>query len=235
MILGMRRKTSEFVIRIREELEKVANPANAPAMAHYMRDQFPFLGVTTPERRAALRRRLGTMEAPNARFIARLSRLLWAEPDREFQYVACDLLARWNRSLDHKFLSGTMETLITSKSWWDSVDGLRPAIMAVLLRDPSAVPLMYKWIESDNIWLVRSALIHQLTLRGRADRQRLFDLCSRRAADAQFFMAKAVGWALRDYSYVDPKAVLSFVANHAELSALARRESLKAIKRNHTG
>jgi len=221
-----------LLLRIRQELEKAANPGIAPAMSRYMRDQFPFLGVPTPVRRAATRRVLGRMAAPDAGVIARWSRRLWAEPEREFQYVACDLLARWNRALDHRFLAETVEALIISKSWWDSVDALRPTVMAVVQREPGAVNQMYKWIESENIWLVRSALMHQLTLRGGADQRRLFELCARHAKDTEFFVAKAVGWALRDYSYSDPKAVLSFVARHPELSPLARREALKVIKRN---
>ena len=90
---------------------------------------------------------------------------------------------------------------------------------------------MYQWITGENKWIVRSALTHQLTLKAQTDTERLAELCSIRAEDGEFFIAKAVGWALRDYSHTDPSWVSKYVGSHPELSALARREATKVISR----
>jgi 3-methyladenine DNA glycosylase AlkD len=90
---------------------------------------------------------------------------------------------------------------------------------------------MEKWIMSNNIWIVRSALIHQLTLGNRTDAQLLFEFCEIQATEKEFFVSKGLGWALRSYSYVDPKAVKKFIKDHPELTPLAKREGLKAINR----
>lgn len=220
-----------LISRIRSELELVADESRAPDMARYMRDQFEFIGVTSENRRTAMRAALVGMEKPSSEELVDMARQLWIEPEREFQYVACDLLVKWNALLPASFVIDDAPWFITHKSWWDTVDSIRATVGALVLRSPELESTMFEWIESDNKWLVRSALIHQLTKRYFSDEQRLFALCERRASDKEFFIAKAVGWALRDYSHRNPQAVIDFVEQHPELSALARREALKAINR----
>jgi 3-methyladenine DNA glycosylase AlkD len=98
---------------------------------------------------------------------------------------------------------------------------------------PSERAVMDRWLVDDNIWLARTAIIHQLDWKADTDADWLFAACLRRAGDREFFIRKAIGWALRSYSYVDPTAVETFVTTHAvQLSGLSRREGLKAIERN---
>lgn len=220
-------------------------------MAAYLRDQFPFLGLGSRQRTTALATAWRDLRVPSAGELARAARDLWTLPQREYQYAACDLLGRFVRhstGLDaaaHLLApsatvttvtngtagtAGVVEELITTKSWWDTVDALRKVAVAPLVAaSPQLVAVLDGWIGSDDRWLVRSAIIHQLGYHGRTDADRLFAYCALRATDREFFIAKAIGWALRTYARVDPDAVLAFVGAHPELTPLARREALKHL------
>ena len=222
-------------------LQPLADPVRAAPMAAYMRDQFPFLGVGTPIRTAAVRRAWHDLPSPSAGDLAAAVTALWALPHREYQYAACDLLQRFGRRpgpyQDASLLgppgagaTGVIQRLITSRSWWDTVDSLRKvAVGPLVAAHPHLGTVLRTWIEADNRWLVRSALIHQLGYGERTDADLLFTFCARRAADREFFVAKAVGWALRTYARVAPDAVRAFVEGHPELTKLARREALKHL------
>lgn len=203
----------------------------AQGMSAYMRNQFPFLGISTPARRKVVTDALHGYLKPNQDELVELARALHELPEREFQSAGVDVLVHYKHSIDPTFLNESAEFFITHKSWWDSVDALNPLIRHLVYTNPASVPLMYQWITNDNMWVVRCSLTHQLTMKKDTDAQRLADLCSTRAADTEFFIAKAVGWALRDYSHSNPEWVRGYVDSHAELSPLARREALKAIER----
>jgi len=215
-------------------LHPLADPVRGAAMAAYQRDQFPFLGISSPARRAALRAGWSGLPAPSATGLARAARDLWGLPHREYAYAACDLFGRFLRSPgaldDAALLTGTVQELITTASWWDTVDALRSvAVGPLVLAHPELVGTLRRWIEDDDRWLVRSAIIHQLGYGARTDAALLFAFCARRAPDREFFVAKAVGWALRTQARRDPEGVRAFVAAHPELSPLARREALKHL------
>jgi 3-methyladenine DNA glycosylase AlkD len=213
-------------------LRPLADPDRTTAMARYMRDQFPFLGIGTPARTAALRAAWRQLQAPPAGSVdlAAAAGALWALPHREFQYAGCDLLGRWIRHAGPELLTGGVEQLITTKSWWDTVDALRSvAVGPLVAAHPELVAVLQRWIESDDRWLVRSAIIHQLGYREHTDADLLFAFCARRAGDREFFVAKAIGWALRTHARREPDAVRRFVDDHPELTALARREALKHL------
>jgi 3-methyladenine DNA glycosylase AlkD len=229
------------VTAARTALEPLADPARAVPMAAYMRDRFPFLGIPSPARRAALRAGWKGLPVPSAAELGAAATALWQLPGREYQYAACDLLERHvarrhgvrDPAALEGLLEGTVEQLITTRSWWDSVDALRSAAVGPLVAaHPGLVPVLERWLESDDHWLVRSAIIHQLGYRERTDATRLFAFCARRAADREFFVAKAVGWALRTYARQAPDDVRAFVAAHPELTPLARREALKHLGAN---
>jgi 3-methyladenine DNA glycosylase AlkD len=113
------------------------------------------------------------------------------------------------------------------------VDELAKHAVGPLVRaDTGLVPVMDDWIDSENIWRARTALLHQLAYKGSTDADRLFAYCRRRAADKEFFIRKAIGWSLREYSKTDEAAVRSFVAElDDQLSALSRTEALKWLER----
>ncbi len=226
----------DVVARAQNALRPLADPGRAVRMAAYMRHQFRFLGIPSPGCTAALRTAWTGVGPPSQGELSSATLALWALPEREFQYAACDLLARWvgttkrAATVGPDLLTGTVQQLITTASWWDSVDSLRSAAVGPLVAaHPQLRSTMSVWIDSDDRWLVRSAIIHQLGYRDDTDAELLFALCARRADDREFFIAKAIGWALRSYAWHQPDAVRQFVAAHPELTPLARREALKHL------
>lgn len=219
---------------LRETFSSHANAHVGLGAAAYMRNQFEFLGIQTPLRRELSKDVVKLSTELSERELISLCKELWAQPEREFQYVACDLLAKNAARLSPGLVKRDATWFIKNKSWWDSVDSVRKSIEVVVSANSELKSEMEKWIVSNNKWIVRSALIHQLTLGDRTDGKLLFRFCEIQASESEFFIAKAVGWSLRSYSYVDPKAVTKFVQDHPELTPLAKREGLKAINRKST-
>ncbi len=212
--------------RIAATFEARRDAAQAQPMAAYMRHQFPFLGIPTPARRPLLREALAGMEPPTEADLRALAALLWAKPEREYQYAACDILGRWQGRCGPGFLP-VAKTLITRKSWWDTVDSLAARVVGpIVRRHRELAATMDAWLTDDQMWLARTAILHQLAWKGQADSDRLFRYCAARATDREFFIRKAIGWALREHSKTDAEAVRAFVAAHPELSGLSQREAL---------
>src|SRR5579859_5127448 len=221
---------ADLLERLVTAYRAAADPVRAPAMRAYMRDQFPYLGIPSPRRRTVSRQVLAGVPAPTEADLDAVSRACWALPEREYQYFACDWLARHARRLGPAFLD-TAGYLVTTKSWWDTVDMLADNVVgAIVLAHPSTVSTMDSWLDSGNLWLARGAVLHQLRYRERTDVERLFRYCLARAGHRDFFMRKAIGWALRQYARTDPEAVRDFVQSHSDhLSPLSVREALKNL------
>ncbi len=215
---------------LRNRLESAAVPENVEAMAAYMRNQFEFLGVRSPGIRTATKAMFDTVEQRGVDGLIGLVDRCWAAPEREFQSAGVLLLRRFADLLEPQHLDD-LHRYITTKSWWDTVDGLAAWSVGPLVRaEPALVEDMDRWIESDNIWVARTAIIHQLGFKEHTDAERLFNYSSLRAEDREFFIRKAIGWALRQYARVDPVAVREFVLdNEGRLSGLSRREALKHL------
>jgi 3-methyladenine DNA glycosylase AlkD len=202
-------------------------------MQAYMKDVAPFLGMTTPDRRRALRSGWSGLEPLDPDGVTAAVRSLWALPEREYQYAACDLLGRHARQLPGAFVADPVQDLLTTKPWWDTVDTLGSvAVTPLVARHPEQVDLMWAWLDSGDRWLIRAAIQHQRGLKERTDLERLFAMCDRFADDREFFIAKAIGWALRDVTSWDPAAVQSFVDLHPGLSTVARREATRGLSRS---
>lgn len=223
--------SKQLVSALRKEFVKNADPEAGEGAAAYMRNQFEFFGIKTPLRRELAKDLVRQSKDLSERELVALCKELWAQPEREFQYIACDLLAKNAKRLSPSYVKREAPWFIKNKSWWDTVDSVRKSIEIVVAANPDLKAEMEKWIVSNNIWIVRSALIHQLTLGSKTDAKLLFRFCEIQATEKEFFVAKAIGWALRSYSYVDPKAVKSFIKEHPELTPLAKREGLKALSR----
>ncbi len=191
-----------------------------------MRDQFPFLGIPTPERRALTRELLRDAGAPSPTALEKTARACWNLPEREYQYFAGDYVSRYVRTCPPAFLS-TIRWLVTHKSWWDTVDVLSQCAGALVRAHPELASEMDVWIDDPDFWIARVAILHQLRYKSETDETRLFDYCARRSTDTEFFIRKAIGWALRQYARTDMAAVKEFVASHPELSPLSVREALK--------
>jgi 3-methyladenine DNA glycosylase AlkD len=204
-------------------------------MRAYMRDQFPFLGVMATGQKDAWR--AATTGLPRALpegVVVEAAMDLWDRPEREHRYLACTLVNRHaaRRDTGARFL-GRVEPLITTEPWWDTVDSLATnAVGDLARRHPALRADMDRWVHGDHLWLARSALLHMNRWREATDQDWLFAACLARAGDTDFFLRKAIGWALREHSKTDADAVIAFVERHqAELSGLSRREALVWLER----
>ncbi|MGI5177957.1 DNA alkylation repair protein [Dactylosporangium sp. CA-152071] len=208
------------LVELRQVYRGHAAPGTAAGMRAYMRDQFDFLGIPSPVRRKLDKPFLRTDEP------LRLAQECWTQPEREFQYFACDLLTRHAKHLTAADLPA-LRALITTRPWWDTVDLLAANVVGPVVRhDQTPIDA---WIEDDDLWVVRTAILHQLKYREATDPRRLFSYSGRWKHEQDFFIRKAIGWALREYAKTDPDAVRAFVAANPDLSGLSRREALKNI------
>ncbi len=220
----------QLVRSLRRRLEAVAVAQDAEPMAAYMQHHAPFLGVKTPARRAQSKPMLLEAAAWSASELLDVADALFAEPEREFHQVACDLLRRWAKKLASDDLD-RIRRVIQTKSWWDTVDALAVHVLGSVIRvDRTLQADMDDWIDDQDMWLARSAILHQLMWKEDLDAERLFRYCDLRAGDTEFFIRKALGWALRQHARTDPEAVALYVHENADrLSGLTKREALKHL------
>lgn len=194
-------------------------------MQKYMKDQFRFLGIKMPARTEATRPLIRALQPQDAISAAQL---LWNLNEREYQYVAVEALSKHVRALQSTDLPA-IRALIQNRSWWDTVDLLASKVVgALVLKHPELRAEMDLWSEDPDFWVRRTALLHQLGYRQKTDEKRLFAYALKNAADSEFFIRKAIGWALREYAKTRPENVRSFVGSHREqFSGLTVREALK--------
>ncbi len=215
-----------YVANVKAALSPHADPFQAAKMEAYMKDHFPFLGVPAPFRRSATKQ----LPKQSPALVPRIARALWEQEEREYQYVAVDMLEKAAKTLDPGPTLAMIEELAQAKSWWDSVDGLAGIASNILRRNPEHRGIVENWSAHSNFWINRLAILHQKSWRSETDSALLFRLCLAHAANPEFFVRKAIGWALRDYAWVEPDAVRAFVEKHCDrLSALSNREALKNI------
>lgn len=200
-------------------------------MSAYMRGQFPFFGIPTPIRRKAMGALIRMSQS--AADLLENAQSLWSMPERECQYVAIDLLNRQHGVLRGGDV-GALLDLVQAKSWWDTVDGLSGIVGDILLAarkdDAGVSQCMDEALRHANFWVRRVAMLHQLGWRQATDRQRLFGYALALAGEQEFFIRKAIGWALRDFARTDPQAVADFLNGPGkQLSSLSRREAGKHL------
>ena len=232
----MPQSTTDYLHPLLDRLEANANPAEAVPMARYMRDQFSFYGIKTPQRRLLVREFLAEQGLPPPDLLKPVVLTLWQRPQRECQYIAVGLLERGSKRLDIPVV-GLLERLIVTKSWWDTVDSLAGGLAGEQFRRfPEArAAALPRWRASDNIWLRRSAILFQLGYKKETDVDLLLAIVEENKASGEFFIQKAIGWALREYSKTKPDLVVDFV-EQTELPPLSRREALKWLqRRQHPG
>ena len=225
-----KQSVAEFHRAVRAALAPLADVRLAAGMRAYMRGRFEYLGIQTPVRRAAITPLIKAFKPADAAELRKAADGLWKMREREYQYVAVDLLARYHAVLsldDLPWLLG----LVQSKSWWDSVDALLKAVGPVVRRAGiKGKRAMDAAVKHDNFWVRRIAMLHQLGLRDEVDTARLFRYAELLAAEKEFFIRKAIGWALRDYAWHDWRAVDRFLkTTQIELSELTVREARKNL------
>ncbi|MFD1441800.1 DNA alkylation repair protein [Lacticaseibacillus hegangensis] len=208
----------------------VGEPANATPMAKYMKNQFPFVGVKTPARLAQSKALLhASLQVPTPAVMA-WSQALYRRSEREYQYVAIDLAKHnWRRFSVAELLA--LRPLVVAKPWWDTVDAWRVVYGRAADADSAVKRQLFDVFEaSDNFWERRIALNLQLMSKDQTDLSMLQQAILRDRETPEFFIQKAIGWALRQYSKTDPQWVRAFISGH-QLSKLAVREGSKYLDR----
>lgn len=207
-----------------------ADPAQAGPMAAYMQGVGPFLGIRTPLRRELSRAVTKDTPPPAEADCAALALRCWELPEREYRYFAADYLRRHVGRCSSGFLP-VVRHLIVTDPWWDTVDTLAAHTVGPLVAaDPELASVMDEWIGDADLWVARTALLHQLRRKSTTDTERLFAYCRRQCGHPDFFIRKAIGWCLREYAKTDPGAVRAFVAAERDrLSPLSVREALKNL------
>ncbi|MDE1004580.1 MAG: DNA alkylation repair protein [Paraburkholderia fungorum] len=222
-----------FGKEIKAALAPHADAERALAMRAYMRDHFEFIGVPTPLRRQAVLPVFKRLPVENADHLLACVNVLWSMPEREFQYVASDLLARKWKMLAVADIAHLL-ALAQRSAWWDSIDPLAGVVGDVLkaarIHTPGVQAEMDAALLHESLWVRRIAMIHQLGWREHTDEERLFGYARSLAAESDFFIRKAIGWALRDYAWHEPEAVRAFLSASKDImSPLTLREASKHL------
>jgi 3-methyladenine DNA glycosylase AlkD len=217
-----------FILALENAFEANQNPENAFAMAKYMKNNFPFFGIKTEERRRIFKeiwKENKEEVSANAREIA-LD--LYLKPEREFQYCAIEILIKELKGNYKKEDIQLIEKLISDNSWWDSVDTIAKYILGEYLSDfpLETKNVITRFSRSENMWLSRSAILFQLSYKQKTNHNFLFSECLNHSHSKEFFIQKAIGWALREYAKSNPEDVKEFVKTNT-LKPLSKKEALK--------
>lgn len=223
--------TSDFVGALSPALRALGDRKRAIGAQMYMRDIAPFIGVATPERRALVKKIAKEMKRPTSAELGTTARKLWKLDEREFQYAANDLIGIHWKEADQNFLAEYVEDLIISKSWWDTVDGLGSVAISPMTDKFGCEKLIAQWNKSSNMWLNRAAIQHQRGRRYETDIKLVLKYCDDHSDSKEFFIVKAIGWALRDLAPISPSAVRGFLRDHPDLGRVAVREAERGLNR----
>ena len=210
------------------DLEENRNELLAESMSKYMQDKFRFLGV-----RGATRTEIYKKYFPDARKTKIIDwdfvENCWNKEEREFQYVVVYYLKAMQKFLKREDIS-RLKYLIVTKSWWDTVDLLAKVVGSLVIRIEGYDQIMLEWSKDSNIWLRRVAMLHQLSFKEKVDEGLLEKILLANLGDNEFFINKAVGWALRDYSKFNPEWVTKFIEKNREnMANLSLREASKYL------
>ena len=232
----MGRPADALIAAIRSGLASAADPQRAPAMQAYMKSAMPYRGVTSPVNKPIFKKAIEDHPLPDAASWADAVRRLFHEASyREEWYGALAVLDH-RLYREHRTLAALplYEELIVGGAWWDVVDEVATGSLRDLLaaHPVEMAKVMREWSVSPNLWKRRSSIICQVGRRRLIDLPLLYACIEPNLADRDFFIRKAIGWALRDYAWVDPDEVVRYVTlNEARLSGLSRREALKNVAR----
>ena len=216
------------LLHLIDELLKNKDENKAAGMMAYMRDQFQFLGIPTPLRKKISKEYFKAAKKSKTvdwNFI----NTCWENPYRELQYVAVDYLSIAKDILTPQDVP-KIKKLAVTKSWWDTIDGLDRIVGQIALSYPTVNETIIAWSTDKNIWLRRIAIDHQLLRKDKTNTEFLEKIIVNNLGNKEFFINKAIGWSLREYSKTNPKWVKSFIQKYKEqMSALSIREASKYI------
>lgn len=202
---------------IKQLFENMQDQNQALSMAQYMKNQFVFYGIPTPQRRKLYKDFL-KQEKKHKQIDWDFLDLCYQDPHREFQYFVCDYLKMFQNQLVYEDIQH-MKVYIKDKQWWDSIDNFDTIIGQIGLTDQRVDDLMLEWSLDDDFWLRRLAIDHQLGRKEKTNTILLEEILVNNLNSHEFFINKAIGWILRDYSKTNPQWVRDFIQQYHEKMA----------------
>ena len=223
-------RSSDYVESLKAELAPHADPEYASQMKAYLRNQFEFLGMKSQFRNELFKEYFAENGLPEFLLLGPTVDELYSLEHREFHYFAIELAKRFRKKWTAETVK-LFESMAVRRSWWDTVDYIKSACLKDYFRmfPEGRYEITDRWIRSGNIWLQRLSVIFQLGYRADTDTRLLKRNIGRLKGSDEFFVQKAIGWALRDYARTDPDFVRDFVEAN-ELKPLSRREAMKHLK-----
>ena len=220
---------SEFINILETEFEKNANPEIALGQKTYMKNKFEFYGIKTPVRRKIQKPFLVKEYLPPKKELETIIKTLWKKSEREYQYFSQELAYKYVNQFEKKDIA-LFEFMIIHKSWWDTIDLIAPKLVGNYFKiyPEQRDTYVEKWIASNNIWLQRTAILFQLNYKSDLDKDFLAYIINSLLGSKEFFINKAIGWILRQYSRINPDWVIEFT-NHTQLDKLSYKEALRLI------
>ena len=213
---------------VRKRFEENADPENAVKMAKYMRNRFIFYGIPTPKRNKLYRDFLKE-EKRNKIIDWGFLNQCYDDEHREFQYLVTDYLSELNSLLTYDDIPA-IRKYIDRKQWWDTIDSLDQVIGKIGLRDERVDALMLEWSTDEDFWVRRIAIDHQLLRKDKTNTVLLEKIIVNNFGSDEFFINKAIGWSLRDYSKTNPEWVRNFIERYRNrMDKLSIREAGKYI------
>ena len=214
--------------KLYEEMIQHKNEEQAQKMSKYMLNKFEYIGIKTPERREIFKnffKEYKNEEKIDWEFVNKC----WENKYREFQYIAADYLKNMKDKLTIDDIP-KLKQLILKKSWWDTIDNLDMTIGALALKDSNVNKILLEWSLDENIWLRRIAIDHQLLRKEKTNAELLEKILKNNLGQTEFFINKAIGWALRDYSKTNPEWVKNFIEKNKEkMAKLSIKEASKYL------
>lgn len=219
-----------MVDALKEAFVQSANPMKAEQMSAYMKHHFAFYGIPAPLRKSIQSDIFSRVKIHTSDELLGVVNQLWHSPQRELHYAAMELLAKYKKLWKPEAIED-FEWLIVTNSWWDSVDTLSSQVIGPFFKIHPELRAEYinKWKHSDNMWLRRVCIIHQLGYKHDTDTDMLTEMILLNSESREFFLQKAIGWALRQYAKCNPEWVLRFVDIHP-LKNLSKNEAVKNIR-----
>ncbi len=220
----------EYLDILETEFIKNANFSIAAGQKAYMKNHFEYFGIKAPLRREISKPFLNKEYLPPKNELENIVYVLWNKPERELHYFAMELFWKYKNQIKEADID-LMEFMVVNKSWWDTVDMIAGRLMGEYFQKFPDQRKEYvdKWLSSGNIWLQRSAILFQLNYKDKTEVELLSYVMNSLLGSNEFFINKAIGWALRNYSKTNPEWVKGF-ADRTELSNLSRREALRLMK-----
>lgn len=226
-------EATHFLKAAQELFSNNSNAERAIGQSKYMRNQFGFFGLKSAEVKQLAKQLMAQYGLPAHDEVRQICQLAFDEEQRELHYLALMVVEKSLRRLRAEDIH-LFEFLITTKSWWDTVDWVAKLVGKHFLRFPELrLPTTERWMASGNLWLQRTCIIFQLAYRQKTDFELMKKYILATMPTREFFLQKAGGWALRQYSRVNPAEVVAFLNEHPELPNLTKREALKWLERGN--